>query len=284
MLLLFSNNAMATSMDGDTGLLFGANHAFKFTATTGWVLDNKSGVQQGLHMVFYPIDFAWNNSPVIAYGRSVTKTKTLRTIADQVKDTIDAFHREGSPKYRSQAGELLKLHNGRTAQIYYFSGDQWGNYEAVGYIEEEKTINFLVFNARKKADYDKYIFDFKSILSTYKNMYSKDINDAMFSQLVVEAKKLSATEEGQDYERKLMQKLAPSLSNIMRDCTSYTSREENVGFELVLRIKTSGQVMEIYARPSNSLTSCVKGMVAPIIHPPHGFKTFVEYIEMKIED
>ena len=283
-LIVFSSYAMSASTEGNTGLLFGANHAFAFTATRGWILDNKSGVQQGLHMVFYPIGFTWANSPVIAYGRSVTKTKTRRTIADQVRDTVNEFHQEDNPTYKSKMGEQFKLRNGRVVHLYYFSGDKWGNYEAVGYIEEENTINFLVFNARKKEDYDKYISDFKSIVSTYDNRYSKDIDDVAFTRLVDEAKKLSATEEGKYYEHKLMQNLGPSLANIMRDCTSYTSKKDNAGFELVFRVKPSGQAMELYARPSNSLTSCVKGMVSPIVHPPHKFKTFVEYIEMKIED
>ncbi len=281
--VLFGRAAEGGMPDG-TGMLFGANHAFKFTAANGWILDNESGVQQGLHMIFYPKGFTWATSPVIAYGRSVAKTRSTRTIGDQVKTTLDDFHQQGSPKYQSEVGEQLKLRSGRVAQIYYFSGDRWGNYEAVGYIEEERSINFLVFNARNKEYFDRYIPDFKSILLTYSNVYSKDIADAAFSKLVEEAKALTRTKEGRDYEQKLMQQMAPSLANIMRDCTSHTSKEENTYFELVLCVKQSGQVVSIYARPSNALTSCVKGMVYPIIHPPHKFGTFVEHIEMRITD
>ena len=53
--VLLPTSVLANITEGGTGMIFGSDHAFCFTAPAGWVLDNQSGVQQGLHMVFYPV-------------------------------------------------------------------------------------------------------------------------------------------------------------------------------------------------------------------------------------
>ena len=100
---LFPGAALADITEGGTGMLFGADHAFKFTAPKGWVLDNQSGAQQGLHMVFYPANQTWSKSPVMAYGVSVPKDRKVRSIQDQVKNTIEDFHYNGSPQLHSSS-------------------------------------------------------------------------------------------------------------------------------------------------------------------------------------
>ncbi|MFX0202900.1 MAG: hypothetical protein ACFFCW_42900, partial [Candidatus Hodarchaeota archaeon] len=67
--------ALASITEKGTGMLFGEDHAFSVTAISGWVLDNQSGVRQGLHMVFYPVGRTWADSPVIIYGRAVSKSE-----------------------------------------------------------------------------------------------------------------------------------------------------------------------------------------------------------------
>jgi hypothetical protein len=148
----------ASIMEGGTGMLFGKNHAFFFTAPNGWVLDNQSGVSEGVHMLFYPVGYTWANTPVRVYGRSRTKTPEIRNIQDQVEATIKEFHtRYKSPNYKSERQTPIQLPDGVKIEIYFFEGDQWGNYEAAGYIEEKETINFLVFNSPTKLCFDSYL-------------------------------------------------------------------------------------------------------------------------------
>ena len=52
-------------------------------------------------------------------------------------------------------------------KIYYYTGDQWGNFEAAGYIEEKKTINFVVLSARNKVAFESSLDAFRSILRSY---------------------------------------------------------------------------------------------------------------------
>lgn len=153
------------------GLLFGPNHAFFVTAGPGWVLDNKSGANRGLHMVFYPSGESWSDSPVIVYGRSVPKS-IAPTVKIQVEKTVKAFHQNGNPKYAGKKQPSLELSNGQPVEIFHFSGDKWGNYEAAGYFVEKDTINFLIYSARTKETFIKHLKDFYEIAHTYVNIYT----------------------------------------------------------------------------------------------------------------
>lgn len=53
------------------------------------------------------------------------------------------------------------------ADIYFYQGDQWGNYEAVAYFEEDKTINMIVFNSHSKSAFDASLAQFYELVSSY---------------------------------------------------------------------------------------------------------------------
>ncbi len=153
--------------NGAAGILYGHDHAFSFTAAQGWVLDNESGVPQGLHAVFYPVGQTWRDSPVMAYARAYSKDDKADTVEKLVALNIREFRAKGSPNYQGRFEKTLELPGGRKAAIYHYSGDHWGNFEAVGYIDEEKTINFLVFNARSKELFEKSLEKFEQMVKSY---------------------------------------------------------------------------------------------------------------------
>jgi hypothetical protein len=149
-----------------TCIFNGKDFAFSMTAPEGWVLDNKSGVSMGLHQIFYPTGQTFRSSPVFAYSRARTKTSNIATIDDQVAATVAEF-KPTSPNIAVTFSESLELPNGRLAKIYYYTGDQWGNFEAAGYIEEKRTINFVVLSARNKVAFESSLDAFRSILRSY---------------------------------------------------------------------------------------------------------------------
>lgn len=239
-------------------------------------------------MVFYPAGQTWKDSPVIAYGMSVPKDSQLRAVEDQVKRTVEDFRSNGSKEYKAEAKEELRLPDGKRAKIYFFRGDQWGNYEAAGYIEEETTINFLVYNSRYKSDFEKNLPTFyKSILASYKNSYElqkTEKDDANFDRLVREAKAFESTKEGADYIAKFFQSYGSSLADIMKSCTSYTTKGQEAKFDLLLRLKPDGEVSETLIRPQNALTTCVRGLAQDSHHPPHKFESVLIYINMSVKE
>src|SRR4026207_39434 len=51
------------------GIIYGPKAAYKIDAPKNWILDNKSGMSQGLPCVLYINGFTWQNSPVIMYAK-----------------------------------------------------------------------------------------------------------------------------------------------------------------------------------------------------------------------
>jgi hypothetical protein len=155
-----------TGHPNGTGLLHGPSHAFSFSAPAGWILDNESGASQGLHAVFYPEGESWHSSPVMAYARAFAKTSSISSPAALVADTLQSF-RQSSPNGAAHLRETLVLSDDRVAQIYFFSGDDFGNLEAVAYISESRTINFFVLSARNEAVFQSSLAAFRDLVRSY---------------------------------------------------------------------------------------------------------------------
>lgn len=281
--LLFSVSAVASVTEGGRGMLFGEDHVFAVTAKSDWVLDNQSGVSQGLYMVFYLKGYAWSNSPVIIYGRAVSTTE-VPTIKLQIERTINDFHRSGSPDYSSEEQTPLILTNGKKAEIYHFSGDQWGNYEAVAYFKEEDTINYLVFNSKTKKDFFKYIGDFRKIVSSYQNLYTapSTLSKNKLDKLKRESTSILDKPGGKEYESKAVQSVGKMMAGAMRDCTSYLHNKKLQAFSYFVRIDSNGEINDSYIFPTNALSACFKGLMSSARYPTHAFGSFVLNIKMKI--
>jgi hypothetical protein len=149
------------------GLLHGRNHAFSFQAPPGWVLDNQSGLDIGLHAVFYPVGQTWRDSPVMAYAKVFTITPEVATPEALVADTLADF-RPDSPLITATFKKSLTLADGRSASLYHFTGDKFGNYEAVAYIKERVTINFFVLSSRDKKHFTSSLTAFEALVRSYR--------------------------------------------------------------------------------------------------------------------
>lgn len=283
--LLLQSVAAAGIIEGGKGMLFGSDHAFFATAGAGWVLDNQSGVRQGLHMVFYPSGRTWSDSPVIVYGRAVSKHQ-VPTIASQVQRTIGSFQKKGSLDYAAERQPPITLSNGKSAELYHFSGDKWGNHEAAVYYDEDDSINFLIYNARKKHLFDRYLDDFLRIARTYANTYtpSSALSSTQLGELAQESREDLALPGARTYKTKAMRAVGEQMACFMRDCTTYSSSDESAFFHLFTRIDGDGLAVELSTYPTNALTVCFKGMMSGVKYPPHGFDTFLLEINMRVTE
>lgn len=162
----YSGYAFAAT-DGGSGIIHGSNHAYSLTAPAGWLLDTQVGVSQGIHAAFYPKGSSWEKGDAVMYSRARTKGGNVNTIDEMVKDTIGEFHNNGSLKYIGKEASAILASNKRSARVFYYSGDKWGNYEAVAYFDEKKTINFIVLNSRTLKDFKNSLPAFEPLVRSY---------------------------------------------------------------------------------------------------------------------
>lgn len=271
-----------------TGMKFGKDHAFTMTAPVGWVLDNKSGVNQGLHMVFYPLGFTLKNIPVFAYGRSAPLDGDIQTIEDLVKSIIRQFKDDGSVNITARREKTISLPRGKAAEVYFYSGDRWGNYEAAGYILERGTINFLVFSGRGEKVFVDNLGKFYEILNSYENVYREDAEDydeRFFKELQEMAEDDKSTPAGKAYEDLIARTQAKELARLFRGCLEY-EKEGFVpsDFDAVFIVEEDGTINDSYVWPVTPLGVCFKGSTASLRLPRHDLKKFHWHVSLKFTD
>jgi hypothetical protein len=133
-----AQDAKPDSRGMNAGIVYGKDHAFAIKAPDGWVLDNQSGVRNGLHAVFYPEGGSWKESQAVMYVNGAGKS------AD---DTLEKFierdvagYLKHSPGLKVVDDEALPVDGKERVLVKRFSGDRAGSYEAVAYVEESKVV------------------------------------------------------------------------------------------------------------------------------------------------
>ena len=167
LLLLFLPAATADVTPGGSGIIYGPDNAFSLTAPEGWSLDNASAAKQGIHAVFFPEDSSWAESTVVAYATSRRLDEQVKTVEDFVKSVLADFHAKGHPDYEGAKDSELEAESGSAGIIYKYQGDKWGNFEAVCYFKEDKTINFIVMSSRDKEAFDGAWKSFLALCKSY---------------------------------------------------------------------------------------------------------------------
>jgi len=166
-LIALPNWVHAEKVEGARGTAFGKDHVFSLKAPQGWIIDTESAAGSGVGFVFYPTGTSWKSSKIVLYARARIKDETVQTVAQQVLYTVSDFKSHGSPNYKVDTQQQHILPNKKSVTVVSYSGDQWKNYEMVAYIEERKTINLLVMNAKSEEEFQKNLPIFYNILDSY---------------------------------------------------------------------------------------------------------------------
>ncbi len=162
-----TGSSQAQGLPEGLGIVYGKNHVFSLKAPDGWVLDNTSGVKQGLHAVFYVEDSSWKDADAVAYARARTLTEDVQTVPQVVEYLLADFHGSGNPDYTAEKIGKVETARGASGVLYHFTGDKWGNYEAVCYFQEKKTINFVVLSCRSLEAFQEARPSFLELCQSY---------------------------------------------------------------------------------------------------------------------
>ena len=149
--------------------MYGKDHALFVTAPEGWVLDNSSGVSQGLYAVLYPKGGNWDKSLTIMYVNSASKKiqdneSTENLISFDSLNFLNNF-KDGEIKSLPD----LKSEYGKEIKILSFT---YSNYELVAYINEPKKIALIIMTSRDKSDFEENINVFYELVKSYRFMTS----------------------------------------------------------------------------------------------------------------
>ncbi len=165
----------AADEDGHGGIVYGDKHAFMVQAPSGWVLDNSSGVGQGLHAVFYPVGSTWADSEVVMYVNTVARQDD-QTLSDFIAWEQAEF-RKHSPDLAIATLDPVVTEHGTRAELRQLTGDQHGNHEAIAYIGEDATFVMIVLSAKSGPLFEEALPAFRGLVKSYTFITSSVIID-----------------------------------------------------------------------------------------------------------
>jgi hypothetical protein len=148
----------------------GKDYAFEIKAPRSWVLDNEAAKDQGINLVFYPTGANWETSKAVIYVRVRTNGPAVRNIADQVNDTLRNLREAGSPNVTVKHVKTLTTQDASKAEIYYFAGDKFDNFEATAYVQARGSIQFITLSARDQDSFRQAIPAFDAVVTSYEDL------------------------------------------------------------------------------------------------------------------
>ncbi len=164
-----AQDARPDARDGHPGIVYGKDHVFVVKAPEGWVLDNESGVGQGLRAVFYPVGSSWKEGRAVMYVNTAAKPGTLENF---VEGDVAEF-RKNAPGLKVTDDAAPPVEGRQRVVVKRFKDDRYGNHEAVAYVEESKVVVMFVLTARTKGDFESALPAFRKLVSSYRFISDK---------------------------------------------------------------------------------------------------------------
>ena len=132
------------------GIVYGPKAAFNIAAPEGWVLDNTSGVEQGLPCVLYPKGSSWEDAKTIMYAKiASTQFEDVNTFVAMAIKEMQKTH--GKPKEKIASGKTRDGHDYFINE--YPATKSYSQWERVAYIQLPHAVAYIVLSSRDKANY-----------------------------------------------------------------------------------------------------------------------------------
>jgi hypothetical protein len=145
------------------GIVYADDLGIAVSAPKGWLFDSQSGLKQKLNCVMYPVGKTWSSADEVMYV-NFSKLKDGQSLEAFIEADIAPF-KEKSPGLKVEKEKALKLKSGQEVQVRLFSGDQYGNYEAIAYVEAFGSVGMFVLSCRSKEGFDRRFLAFKEVVA-----------------------------------------------------------------------------------------------------------------------
>ena len=146
------------------GIVYGPKAAFNISAPEGWVLDNQSGVSQGLPCVLYPKSESWTDARTVMYAKIAgTQFEDLNAFVAMAIKEMEKTH--GKPKRKIAFGKTADGHDYFINE--YPASKTYSQWERVAYIQLPQAVAYIVLSSRDHASYQKDSGALQQVLKTF---------------------------------------------------------------------------------------------------------------------
>jgi hypothetical protein len=147
-------------------IAYGDDYAFGLAPPKGWVLSCDVSEHSDVPVALWPTGSTWANAKVVMYVNPSKKGSPPQTLDDFVQFSVSQF-RKDKPGVKISPGEPLQTGDHARVVVQHFTGDQWGNHEAVAYIESKTIFAIVVLSSRTEAEYKASYPAFEKLVSSY---------------------------------------------------------------------------------------------------------------------
>src|SRR5947199_551312 len=146
------------------GIVYGPKAAFNISAPEGWVLDNESGVDQGMPCVLYPKGSSWSNAKTVMYAKiASTQFEDVNAFVAMAIKEMKKTH--GAPNEKIASGKT------KDDQDYFINEypatKTYSQWERVGYVQLPHAVAYIVLSSRDEASYRKDSGALQEVLKTF---------------------------------------------------------------------------------------------------------------------
>jgi hypothetical protein len=143
-------------------ILYGQGWAVMLGAPDGWIVECRGPNTGDVEVAVYPKGSTWADATSVMYVNSsaVEKNQTLEQFAAQ---EVKHFQ-EQQPTVVVTEAPALATHDKKRALVRHFTGDKWGNREAVAYVDGRATWLVVVLSARTDEDFKKSTPAFEKLI------------------------------------------------------------------------------------------------------------------------
>jgi hypothetical protein len=145
------------------GIVYGPKAAFNISAPPGWVLDNESGVDQGLPCVLYPKGSSWSDAKTVMYAK-IAGTQFEDVSAFVALAINEMKNKHGVPKEKIASGKTRDSHDYFINE--YPATKSYSQWERVGYVQLPRAVAYIVFSSRDETSYRKASPALEEVLKT----------------------------------------------------------------------------------------------------------------------
>src|SRR5947207_8798196 len=146
------------------GIVYGPKAAFNISAPEGWVLDNESGVDQGMPCVLYPKDSSWSNAKTVMYAKiASTQFEDVNAFVAMAIKEMKKTH--GAPKEKIASGKTKDGHDYFINE--YPATKSYSQWERVAYVQLPRAVAYIVLSSRDEASYRKDSGALQQALKTF---------------------------------------------------------------------------------------------------------------------
>jgi len=146
-----------------TAIVYGDEAAVLVSSPDGWVIDNVSGVSQGLYCVMYPEGSSWEKGNEVMYI-NISLCQPGETIEDSIAGDSGRFKKNYPEVTISELEPVITL-SGEKVLLRTFSGGGYKNYEAVGYARFKNSLICYVLTSRDQQGFEANLNNFIKMIA-----------------------------------------------------------------------------------------------------------------------